>query len=61
MIRWYDYVVAVFIADLMLSSFLYAMTVETWWLSLIGSIAVLASWDIWKFYCEWRRQYESKR
>lgn len=60
MIKWYDYVLAVIVADFMLSSFLYAMTVETWWLSLIASIAVLALWDFWKVYCDWRKEVESK-
>lgn len=61
MIRWYDYILAIITADLMLTTFLYAMSVETWWLSLISTMAVLALWDIWKGYCEWRRGYESKR
>lgn len=60
MIKWYDYVLAVIIADFMLSSFLYAMTVEIWWLSLIASITVLALWDFWKVYCNWRKEIESK-
>lgn len=61
MLRWYDYVAAVIAADIMLSCFLYAMTADVWYMSLIGSMAVLAAWDTWKFYCEWRKGYEAKR
>lgn len=61
MIKWYDYILAVVIADFMMSSFLYAMTVQTWWLSLIGSVAVLALWDFWKQYCEFRKGLESRK
>lgn len=61
MLRWYDYVLAVITADLLLTSFLYAMTVETWWLSILGSLAVISCWEFWNVYSDWRRQYESKR
>jgi hypothetical protein len=43
MLRWYDYVAAVVAADIMLSCFLYAMTADVWYMSLIGSMAVLAA------------------
>lgn len=61
MIKWYDYVLAVIVADFMMASFLYAMSSEIWYMSLIGSIAVLALWDFWKHYCEFRKGLESKR
>lgn len=61
MIKWYDYIIAVIVADFMLSSFLYAMSSEIWYMSLFGSIAVIALWDFWKQYCEFRKGLESKK
>jgi hypothetical protein len=61
MIRWYDWVLAVFIADLMLTSFLYSITSDVWYISLIAAIAVFASMDLWKVYCEIRRKSELKK
>lgn len=61
MIKWYDYVIAVIVADFMRSSFLYAMSSEIWYMSLFSSIAVVALWDFWKQYCEFRKGLESKK
>ena len=61
MIRWYDWVVAFVAAYLMLTFFIFALSVEIWYMSLIGSISVLVIWDIWKLYCEWRKEREAQK
>lgn len=61
MIRWYDYIVAIVVADLILTSFLYSITSDIWYMSLLAAITVYALWDIWKAYCEWRKVNEAKR
>jgi hypothetical protein len=60
MIRWYDYIVALVAADFLMAGILYALTASAWYMSLIGSFAALAVWDIWGAYCEVRKNHESK-
>jgi hypothetical protein len=61
MIRWYDWVLAVFMANGMLTSFLYSITSDVWYISLIAAMAVFGSWDLWKVYCELRRKLELRK
>lgn len=61
MIKWYDWLLALFVADLLMSTFLYVLSEEVWYMSTIGSIAFIALLDFWKQYCEFRKQLESKR
>jgi hypothetical protein len=61
MLRWYDYVAALVAADFLMAGALYALTADMWYMSLIGSFAALAIWDIWNAYCQLRRNHESKR
>jgi hypothetical protein len=61
MIRWYDWVLAFIIADLLMTVFLYTLSTEIWYMSLIGSISFIALYDTWKHYCEFRKELESRK
>jgi len=61
MVRWYDWVLAFIIADLLMSTFLYALNAEIWYMSMIGSIAFIALYDTWKYYCEFRKEIEGRK
>ena len=61
MIRWYDWVLAFIIADLLMTTFLYALSSEIWYTSVIGTVAFIALYDIWKAYCEFRKELESRK
>lgn len=60
-VRWYDYAAALVAADFLMAGALHALTASAWYMSLIGSFAVLAVWDVWNGYCHLRKNYESKR
>ena len=59
MIRWYDYLAAVIVADLILGSVITAMSSESVWMTVFGGIAVFVFWDLWNVYCNWRKNNES--
>jgi hypothetical protein len=61
MVRWYDWVLAFIIADLLMTAFLYTLSSEIWYMSVIGTISFIASYDAWKYYCEFRKELESKK
>lgn len=62
MIRWYDYVAAVFVADMMITLFLIGATSEgAWWAPFVfGGLAGLM-YRVWEdFYCSFRLIQEQK-
>lgn len=59
MVRWYDWVLAFIIADLLMTTFLYTLSTEIWYMSVIGTVSFIALYDIWKAYCEFRKELES--
>ena len=61
MVKWYDWVLAFIIADLLMSTFLYALSAEIWYMSLLGTVAFIALYDVWKSYCEFRKGLESRK
>ena len=61
MIRWYDWVLAFIIADLLMTTFLYALSSEIWYTSVIGTISFIASYDAWKAYCDFRKELEGRK
>lgn len=61
MIRWYDYIVALLAADVMMTFMFAGFNSTTWWEPLFfGSIAgfVFRIWE--KDYCRFRLKQESK-
>ena len=61
MLRWYDYVAALVFADFLMAGVVFTLTVNEWYMSLIGSFVTLALWDMWNGYCQIRKNHESKR
>ena len=61
MVRWYDWVLAFIIADLLMTIFLHVLSAEIWYMSMVGSIAFIALYDTWKYYCEFRKELESRK
>lgn len=61
MIRWYDYIVAILAADLILAFMLMGFNSVTWWEPLFyGFVAgfIFRAWD--KEYCRFRLRQENK-
>ena len=62
MIRWYDYVAAILVADFLFANFMLAMTGPTVWLQIFGAVSVALLWDVWtNVYCNFRLKMEMKR
>lgn len=62
MIRWYDYVLAVLAADMMITFVLAGAIATTWWQPLLYGICAGLVWQLWKTdYCAFRLKQESKR
>jgi hypothetical protein len=61
LIRWYDYIVAVFIAYLMTAPLSLALLAPTIWLQIIGSVTLALLYDLWvNVYCKFRLNMEIK-
>ena len=61
MIRWYDYLAATLVADLILSNAMLAVFSEVFWMQIIAAIAVTFLYDLWtNVYCRFRLNMEMK-
>ncbi len=59
MIRWYDWIVAFFLADFMFGNIMVVMTAEVWYMNIWGVIAAYVAWDIWNdSYIPFRKRRE---
>ena len=63
MIRWYDYLVALFLADTILSTFIFATFSDApIYGKFFASLAVYFLYDLWTDgYCKWRLGQERRR
>lgn len=62
MIRWYDYIIAVVTADLLIGGFLLAANGPTFWHQLGGGLFLGLVWDFWNSaYCRVRYAMEKQR
>jgi len=50
MIRWYDWIAAVALAQSMLSVF--------FTIPVVGAVMAYIAYQYWDYYCEWRRRQE---
>jgi hypothetical protein len=61
MIRWYDYLAATLVADLILSNAMLAVFSEVFWMQIIAAVAVTFLYDLWtNVYCRFRLNMEMK-
>jgi hypothetical protein len=61
LIRWYDYVVAVFVAYCMIPPLSLALIAPTIWLQIFGSVSLVFLYDLWvNGYCKFRLYVEMK-
>ena len=61
MIRWYDWVAAFVVADLLTSNLMLAVFAEIWWHQTLGTLAVFVLWDAWNdLYCKVRKNMENR-
>lgn len=52
-VRWYDWIVAVFVADLLLTLIIAVMVTQSFFMSFLFGLLIFASWDFWnEFYCK---------
>lgn len=62
MVRWYDYVLAVLAADLMLGFALWGFNSVTWWEPMVAGLLAGMVWHAWKTdYCAFRLRQEWRR
>jgi hypothetical protein len=62
MIQWYDYVLAVLVADFIICFLLAGFAATTWWEPLLFGFAAGICWNFWsKDYCAFRLRQEIKR
>ncbi len=60
MIRWYDYVLAVFAADWILGMMLWGFNATEWWEPMVAGLLAGMVWQAWKVdYCafRWRQEH----
>lgn len=60
MLRWYDYLAAVFISDILISIIFVGLASPVWWMQLLFFICSWFVLETWDLYCIIRREYESK-
>jgi hypothetical protein len=61
MIRWYDYLAAALVADLILTNAMIAVFAEVFWMQILAAIAVTFLYDAWtNIYCAFRKNMEQK-
>lgn len=58
MIRWYDYIAALFAANFIMLGGITFLTFEDALVSFAGGMSMLVMYDIWNTYCEWRKTRE---
>ncbi len=61
MIRWYDWVAAVLLSDLILGTAIAAVAAPVWWHAALGGALVFAMFIAWDDWCQWRRERERSR
>lgn len=61
MIKWYDYLAAVIIADIITSIILIAITTPLWWLQLLIAFCAWFIFDLWDLYCILRLKSEIEK
>jgi hypothetical protein len=47
MIRWYDWVVAIVLADTIVSSSITVITSDLWLAQIFSALVIWAAWDLW--------------
>jgi hypothetical protein len=61
MIRWYDYVAAILMADFIFAWAMTAAFSEVFWMQILAAMAVTFLYDIWaNVYCRFRLKMEMK-
>jgi hypothetical protein len=61
MIRWYDYLAAILVADFILTNAMIAAFAEAFWMQILAAIAVTFLYDLWtNVYCKFRLNMEMK-
>jgi hypothetical protein len=54
-IKWYDYLAAIYFADIMSAIVISTMT-ATVWVAFFNGFLLFGFWNLWKFYCEFRKK-----
>jgi hypothetical protein len=59
MVRWYDYVLAVFAADFMTGFLFWGFRASEWWEPIVAGLLAGLILDAWKtYYCKFRLRQE---
>ena len=60
MIRWYDWIVALFIADFILTSIITGFIATIWWQQCFAISLAYLLYELWIYYCDFRKKAEQK-
>lgn len=61
MIRWYDYILAIILADVIFATFLVFVNSPNIIIAFFSSLSLYFLFELWnKYYCEFRLKLESK-
>ena len=58
MIRWYDYFLAVIVADLIIAHVIMIIIGPFFWTSILGFFGLFGSFSLWYYYCDFRKSRE---
>lgn len=59
MIRWYDYIIALIAADIILAAIIFGFTSDAFWQGLVGGSIAGFTYRLWSdLYCDFRKKQE---
>ncbi len=62
MIRWYDYVAAIIMADIMFVTFIVFVTAPNMFIAFFSSFSLFFLFELWdKYYCHFRLKLEEDK
>ena len=62
MIRWYDYILAIILADIIFATLIVFVTAPNMFIAFFSSFSLFFLFELWnKYYCEFRLKLEENK